>query len=145
MALAKIAVDLDHYKSRMQSRLVPWSYNCSKCDRAVEDHCFRRTDIVPESCEIWYTECVQSPQCLITPAYVRQGPHSACYGCGADCPTYMYYVTRLKQYRHVLWVALARLMTAMKMEPGTCILDHDGIEEAAAGGGGEEVTTVNAS
>jgi len=145
MALANITMDLNYYKSRMTLFVSTSADTCSNCHRAVEDHCFRTVGAFPESSETWHAECVQCPQCGAIGAYAKQGPsdqRSTCHRCGADGSISLYHVTRLKQYRHLLWVALARLMIDMKMD--LRYLDRDGIEEAVTGGA-ERVTNVDLS
>lgn len=135
MALANINMDLNYYKSRMSLFVSRSADTCSKCHRAIETYCFRTADAFPESSELWHVGCVQCPQCHADGAYAEQGPSDqrpTCYSCGADCPTSLYHVTRLKQYRHLLWATLARLMAVMEMDPG--YLNRDGIEAAAKSG-----------
>jgi hypothetical protein len=132
MALANTSMDLNYYKSRMSLFVSKSADTCSKCHRAVETYCFRTANAFPESSELWHVGCVQCPQCQADGAYAEQGPSDqrpTCYSCGADFPTSLYHVTRLKQYRHLLWVALARLMDVMEMDLG--YLNHDGIGEGA--------------
>jgi hypothetical protein len=145
MALANITMDLNYYKSRMTLFVSASADTCSNCHGAVEDHCFRTVGAFPESSEFWHVECFHCSRCGAIGAYAKQGPsgqRSTCHRCGADCPNSLYHVTKLKQYRHLLWVALARLMTDMKMD--LRYLDRDGIEEAATGGA-ERVTNVDLS
>jgi hypothetical protein len=116
MTLDDLTVDLDHYKARMPSLLNRHADKCFECNAAVDDDCFQ--DICVS--QVWHIGCFRCPDCGRIPPKASskssQQPLSTCLSCGIDFLATIQRVTILQQYRHLLWVALARLMTTMKMD-----------------------------
>jgi hypothetical protein len=116
IASDNFTVELDHYKTRMPSALHRPTNICLECDLAIEDDCFQDIRVS----QIWHVGCFRCLDCCQISPYASsnspQQPLSACRSCGIDRPQTIQHVTQLQQYRHSLWVALARLMTTMKME-----------------------------
>lgn len=114
ICLENFAIDLNYYKSRMSSLSSFCAETCFQCNTLVEGHCFRTPHIWPQA---WHIECLRCSNCYQDAAFANEeAPYSTCCNCGASRAQAISYVTRLEQYRHLLWAALARRMAIMKMD-----------------------------
>jgi hypothetical protein len=101
-------VDLDHYKTQMPALLNRHADKCFECNAAVVNDCFQDIGVS----QIWHVECQIPPFSSSDPA---EQPFLTCLACGVNLSPTIRRVTVLQQYRHLLWVALARLMTTLNM------------------------------
>lgn len=139
MAMEYVATDLDYYKPRMRSLLDRRADTCLRCNTSVDEHCFQNQQSWPQ---IWHVKCLRCPDCDQDAAYVNERQElsalSKCSSCGTKRHQNIYHVTRLKRYRHLLWVALARLMAATKTDFNA--LDDVNFDLEATRDGQEEAT-----
>lgn len=119
-----VSRDLLFYRTRLTSMVTPENDLCTACKRPVEDACLRRGGA---PVQLWHDECFECPRCHRTRAFAtKQGPiaAAACQFCGSESELDIYRITQLQQFTNLLWVGLARLNAALKLDPSILIDVH---------------------
>jgi hypothetical protein len=103
---------------------------CASCRKTVEDACYKST-----LGQLWHHGCLECSSCHQSDAFVAENlsqeltSTKSCRFCGADLMQGYYRVTRLQQFGHLLWLALARYVLANKID--FSVLDGINLERPA--------------
>lgn len=124
VSASDVGRDLKFYRARLLSMADPQEDRCTSCNAPVEDACFKRGG---GPVQLWHDKCIECSNCHRPGAFTGEAstgeatPAASCRFCGCSHEKDIHRVSQLKQNIRLLWVALARLMVTLELEPAILV------------------------
>lgn len=131
VSINNFAADVSQFSGNVVDVAADGRDTCQACKKPVEDACYRSKD---RPMQLWHRDCFTCTYCHKAasphPAHVPRNTELAdlCESCSTPRRIVLT-VTRLSQYLHLLWVALARLILTVKYDASQ--LQHLRLEDVA--------------